>query len=364
MKQLVKNFSLKDQLLPESAVQYLASIIKRQYSDFNSNAFQEETLVGYSELELKARMAHICNSLIRHLPSNYEESVQILLDSCEKENKDSDFVFGAYCEFIQKQGCTKEHLTVSLATLGTLTSWFSAEFAIRDFINTFPDEVLAQMIAWSKDSDVHKRRLASEGTRPKLPWGIAIGTDYRLVRPILDQLHDDKDRYVVRSVANHLNDISKSDPDFVLQCLKDWGMTATDYLTTHSLRTAIKQGHVGALAFIGYKQHPKVELRQFCIQTPKVRMGNELIFSFDVVAQQDEDILIDYVITYATKTTKTSKKVFKLSQIKMKKDERKSFVKKQLFRLMSTKSLYPGKHTIEIQINGSILGSKSFEITV
>ena len=75
------------------------------------------------------------------------------------------------------------------------------------------------MRTWADDDNEHVRRLASEGCRPRLPWGIAItGTQGGSgpILPILDRLRADPSEYVRRSVANNLNDIVKDHPDLVL----------------------------------------------------------------------------------------------------------------------------------------------------
>ena len=97
----------------------------------------------------------------------------------------------------------------------------------------------------SKSKNYHHRRLSSEGSRQKLPWAVNINLDYKNTIEILDNLHSDKSRYVTRSVANHLNDISKIDPDLVLDTLQRWKSTNLsediDYIISHSTRTLIKK---------------------------------------------------------------------------------------------------------------------------
>ena len=113
-------------------------------------------------------------------------------------------------------------MEISLKGLKEITKRFSAEDAIRYFLNAFPDKTLTFLIDCARDENYHVRRLATEGTRPKLPWAQKLTIDYHLALPILEILHGDKTRYVTRSVANHLNDISKIDPDLVLDTLRKW----------------------------------------------------------------------------------------------------------------------------------------------
>ena len=85
---------------------------------------------------------------------------------------------------------------------------FSVEDAIRYFINAFPEQTLAALLKWSKDFHYHVRRLCSEGARPKLPWSQKITIPVTDPIPILDNLFHDNTRFVIRSAANHINDIS------------------------------------------------------------------------------------------------------------------------------------------------------------
>jgi 3-methyladenine DNA glycosylase AlkC len=96
------------------------------------------------------------------------------------------------------------------------------EYSIRFFINKHEEKTIEKIILWSKSQNYHVRRLASEGSRPKLPWGEKINLDYKKTIQILDNLYHDKTRYVTRSLANHLNDISKKDYELVLNTLKKW----------------------------------------------------------------------------------------------------------------------------------------------
>jgi hypothetical protein len=65
-------------------------------------------------------------------------------------------------------------------------------------------------------------------------------------------------------------------------------------------------------------------------------------------------VLIDYIIMYSNNT----QKVFKLKQLLVKNSENIS--KKHLFKTMTTKKLYSGKHTLKLQINGKIISTNEF----
>lgn len=190
------------------------------------------------------------------LPDDYAVAIGILLRSLPKpcsphevDDDFGDFIYAPYGYFVSTYGCNEEYLSISLDALHDLTKRFSVEGPIRVFLNTFPRETLACMNDWVTDEHYHVRRLVSEGTRPLLPWAQRINIEYTQGIPLLDVLYYDPTRFVTRSVANHLNDISKKDPDLVVFILKRWKKESKqnpkemNYIIKHALRTAIKDGH-------------------------------------------------------------------------------------------------------------------------
>jgi 3-methyladenine DNA glycosylase AlkC len=98
-----------------------------------------------------------------------------------------------------------------------------------------------------KDANPHVRRLTSEGTRPRLPWASKIDS---LVKdpgpsiPILEELKNDPDLYVRRSVANHIGDIAKDHLDFALDLCESWLPNASKelkWVIRHAVRHPAKK---------------------------------------------------------------------------------------------------------------------------
>ena len=357
---------LKNLLLNKKKVGYLANLIFTAYPKF-----QKDVLGEFPKLELKERITWIEVNIRKYIPKNYKQTLIILVNSLKNVDETSDFIFAPMSEFVQKNGCNKNDLKISLKTLGEFTKYFSAEFAIRDFVNKFPEETFEKFKEWSLSKNKNQRRLASEGLRPKLPWAKKIDFDYKRAEEILDNLYFDKSRYVVRSVANHLNDISKIDPDFVIAILRKWKLQnkqtkkEMDYLIKHSLRTSIKKGHKKSFHFLGYKSNPKINIQNFIIKRNKIHLGEYLEFSVDVFSKNNESLLIDYKIIYPNKrNNRKSEKVFKIKKCKVLKNEIITINKKHLFKKMTTKKLYSGKHTIKIQINGEIYCEKAFFLVI
>lgn len=369
------SFSLKDQLFNPEKVNYLSGLVSSVYPAFEAEQFQHDVMVEFPQLELKERIAHITECLRKYLPDSYLEALSLLLQALPPEldpnlsdDDFGDFIFSPISLFVATYGCSQEHLKASFEALKECTKRFSAEYAIRFFINEFPEETLAFLTECATDSHYHVRRWASEGTRPKLPWAQSLVTEYTQPLPILDLLFADSTRFVTRSVANHLNDISKIDPDLVVETLQRWQASQSqepkemDFITRHSLRTLVKKGHVGALAMLGFPSEPNVTISELQTSTPEVKLGEAFEFSLVLTSHEDQKLLIDYVMEFATTGKRARTKVFKLKQWDAQADSSQTLRKKHRMKLMTTRSLNLGQHTITLQINGQAYDSLSFEL--
>lgn len=373
---MAETFSLKDALFNKAKVELLASQITQVYPSFDSDSFIATVVTRFPELELKQRISWICENLRAYLPKEYRAAVAVILkalppelDHTKNDNDFGDFIYAPYNEFLARYGCTKHDLMFSLGALREVTKRFSAEDAIRYFINAFPEETFATLADWATDPNYHVRRLVSEGTRPKLPWSQKIVTPVEKPIPFLTMLFFDSTRYVTRSVANHMNDISKVQPQLVLETLNRWEKSGKqkplemEYIIKHSLRTLVKQGHSGAIEFLKFSADPQVDISELTIATTHVRVGEALVFSFTLTARKDERLIVDYVIYFQSKTgTLTNKKVFKIKQYEVQNGAILHIKKRHPLRVMTTRILYPGKHIVEVQVNGKKVGSKEFEI--
>lgn len=369
------SFSLKDQLFNQEKVDYLAGLILQVHPDFKAKAFSKKVLNQFPQLELKERIAHITSCLYEFLPSDYLEALSIILNALPPEldaNKTDDdfgdFIFAPLSLYLATYGCETRYLDASLNALKETTKRFSAEFSIRFFINKFPDETLIFLKDCAKDSNYHVRRLASEGTRPKLPWAQKLNIHYQDPLPILDSLFADNTRFVTRSVANHLNDIAKLEPELVIETLKRWQKSKQQnekemaFITKHAVRTLIKKGNQDAFKLIGFGDKPNISIGNLKTTTPQVSVGEAFEFSFDVHAHKKQSLVIDYVMQFANNGKSKSQKVFKLKTLELDKDERTSFTKKHPMKLMTTRRLYVGEHSVTLQVNGTAFDSLSFEL--
>lgn len=375
-KQDATKFSLKDHLFNYDKVKFLAGCFSSAVPDFDEAGFVRLVMKRLRQLELKQRISLIAEVLIQFLDADFPTAAKQIVSSLPPEldpNKSDDdfgdFIIAPLGEFVVRRGGNKEHVATSLKTLKEITKRFSMEDAVRAFINAHPEPTLRELAKWSKDRNYHVRRLVSEGTRPRLPWSGRLSIPYTVPLPFLDQLHSDPTRYVTRSVANHLNDISKLDPETVLKTLQRWRKLKKqepdelEWMCRHSLRTLVKQGSPQAMKFLGFQTAPQVTVQNFEVTTPVISPGETLELSLTLTAERAEAVIVDYVIDFVKANGSLSPKVFKAKKLDLQRGESVVVGKRHpLLANATTYRLFPGTHRLTIQINGTAAASTTFEI--
>lgn len=254
-------------LLNREAIECLAQNILCVHKAFPADEFCQHALDGLEPLELMQRAQHIARSLRQFLPGHYAQAIAILVDSMTPAKTDDNevgaggFFYLPHSFFISDYGVDKHYnngedpFDVSMQALYALTMRFTSEFAIRPFLIHHPERTLARVALWLSDPNPHVRRLCSEGTRPKLPWGKRIQSfvaNPQPTLPILEFLKNDESLYVRRSVANHLGDIAKDHPEIVFSTCERWLQAGASnnlkWLIRHAVRHPAKKGNARALA--------------------------------------------------------------------------------------------------------------------
>ncbi|MCC5036580.1 DNA alkylation repair protein [Streptomyces sp. WAC 00631] len=247
----------------------------------------------------------------------------------------------------------------AMALLADLTGRLSSEFAIRTLLRHDLDRSLRIINGWTGSADVDVRRLASEGTRPYLPWSVRVPDIMArpgATVPILDALYRDESEYVRRSVANHLNDLSRDHPDIVIGTARRWlddPDATTERLVRHGLRTLVKRGHPGALDLLGFA--PAVlEVDGPHLDRGTVPFGGSVRFTASIRNTGDAEarLTIDYIVHHRKANGGQTGKTFKLATRTLAPDERIQVTREHSFRPITTRRYYPGQHAISLQING------------
>jgi len=362
--------------LGADAVERIVSAFASTLKEFPADRFRNDALNGLGGLELKERVAHLIEVLHQYLPDNFEEAVTsiVAIKSIWDRGDEGDplrgFAAWPIIDYIGVHGL--DHPELSLNALKQLTSLFSAEFAIRPFIMIYPDTAFRHLKLWCNDPDEHVRRLVSEGTRPRLPWGQQLPgfiDDPMPLLPLLELLKNDESEYVRRSVANSLNDISKDHPDVVIQACQNWvddSNPKRSKLIRHATRTLVKSGHPDVFGLLGYSEMPELSVQSLQLDRQYIELGETIDFTVLIksAVPQRQRVVIDYAVHLVKANGKRAAKVFKLKSVIIEPGEMIELKKSHPFKKITTRRYYSGKHAIEILINGVGYGRTEFELSV
>lgn len=352
-------------------VAQIGNVAAETITGFSEEKFVKDVLNNqWDSLELKQRVRHISTALHAQMSGHYATDIEHILNLTKNVQKiatNQSFVYMFLPDYIEQYGT--HHLALSLLAMETVTCLCSCEFAIRPFLLAHQQQVLAQMLLWSTHTNVHVRRLSSEGCRPRLPWGMAIPAlkkDPTPILPILENLKNDPMEYVRKSVANNLNDITKDNPEIVLAIGAKWMGSSpnTNWIIKHACRTLLKKGNVAALSLFGLSHEPECSVTDLSIVNNKISIGEHLHFSFRLTSHHPvpTTLRIEYIITYAKANDKQSNKVFKITENTYVPQQPTTFTRRQSFADMTTRKHYPGTHSLAIAINGCHMASVAFEV--
>lgn len=357
----------KDRFNRESLYK-LALEIQAVYDEFPADEFLNSTMdKTWDSLEFKQRVMRISTNLGKYLPADYQTAIHIIdkvilnYDVC----LDGFVIF--FPGFVELYGQGEENWDISMAALARYTQYASAEFAVRSFIINNEERMMEQMAVWARDDSEHIRRLASEGCRPRLPWGQVLPgfqKDPSPVLRILEQLKADPSPYVRKSVANNLNDISKTHPNLVGKIARDWyGKDIhTDWIVKHGCRTLLKNGSRDVLEIFGFADTGRVKVSAFSLGAAAVSISEDMTFSFEIEAEKSAKVRLEYGIDYVKASGRRNRKIFQISERTFKDDGKWSYTKTHSFADSSTRKHYPGVHSITLIVNGAQCGTLDFEV--
>ena len=367
-------------LLNAKLVREAGSALSRSWSGFDRQAFERHATRGLDALEMKARAMLIADALEATLPADFDAACAAIeaalappmpVDGAGTERDAGDGLAGWIVwplgEFVARRGLDRPGR--ALLALHALTQRLTAEFAIRPLIVRHPQLVLATLQRWTRDPSPHVRRLASEGSRPRLPWGLRLQSlvaDPTPTLAILAALQDDPSDYVRRSVANHLNDIAKDHPAVVVDWVQRHLPDATPErraLLAHASRTLVKQGHAPMLALWGAARAFEGRCR-LKLAPRRVAVGDAVTLTVEVhsTAKDDQPLLIDYAVHHVKADGGTSAKVFKGWKLSVAAGERRTLVKRHSLKAVTTRRYRAGRHAIDIRINGQVVADAVFDL--
>lgn len=339
--------------------------------DFDKQQFITQIFdADFANKEWKERMQHTTIVLHNFMPNDFGEAVltiENIIENLKNNNfTDGNLAFIFFADYVEKYGI--DDFKTSAKAFVMITQFISCEFAVRPFIIKYPEDMIDEMTKWSLHENHHVRRLASEGSRSRLPWAMAIPAlkkDPTPILAILENLKTDSSEYVRRSVANNLNDIVKDNPQIVLDIAAKWQNISpeTDAIIKHGSRTLLKQGNPDILKHYGLES-TNIELSNFEIITPKVKIGEYLEFQFSLnnTNSENKTVRLEYAIYYQKSKGHLAKKVFKISERIYQPNQLVKIKRNQSFKVITTRVFHLGKHQLSVIINGTESELLDFEL--
>lgn len=342
----------------------LCPVLEQHIPAFDCRRFIHKVFdTEWPDLELKQRVRKVSIVLNGFLPNDFKKAAVIIEKVSESIRRSQGdkmaFPYIFLPDYIEIAG--QNHFKESMRAIEVVTQLISAEFAIRPFIVRYGEKAMDQMLQWSKHKNDHVRRLSSEGCRPRLPWAMALPEfkkDPSPILPILENLKTDDSEFVRKSVANNLNDIAKDHPEIVLKIARQWkGVSKeTDWILKHGSRTLLKNGSNEALAVHGFNTKLKGEVRNLSISSKRIKIGNAASIGFEMINRERNStkFRLEYAIHFITSSGKISRKIFQVAEKAIPPSTPVLFTRKHRFTDFTTRKHFPGKHKLEIIVNGKV----------
>ncbi|MBB5368245.1 MULTISPECIES: DNA alkylation repair protein [unclassified Janthinobacterium] len=334
---------------------------------FDETAFLATALDGLEQLSLMQRVRRASEAIAAAslAMDGYEAVLPMLMEAAPRLG--NGFVSLVAPDYVSQHG--RHAFERSMDALKFFTRYGTSEFAVRDFLRDEPQRALDIMQGWSRDTDAAVRRLASEGSRPRLPWSFRlrmIEQSPELAAPILDNLRADTSLYVRKSVANHLNDVTKTHPAWVLERAALWGVedANTRWIVRHALRTLLKQGNQQALSMLGAETATAIVVGKFEVTPGQINLGDSVILACQLssTAAEPQKLLIHHRISYVRQNQSTTAKVFKLKEVTLEPGQHIAFERRQQIRDFTTRTHYAGHHQVELIVNGQLVAQSFFDL--
>lgn len=326
-----------------------------------------------SDLEILDRVTVFAEALRDRLPEDYEEAVEGIVDKLGPELAEGEGYFNhafhlwPVSRYIERYGL--EHPEVSLDAIEALTRAFTGEWAVRPYLERYPELTMARVDEWSRSASHNVRRLASEGIRPRLPWAKVHSpfvADPSPIIPVLDRLYADESLFVRKSVANNLNDITRTHPELALETARRWAASDAPHaawVVERGLRGLIKLGNPDALAIAGYGAG---DVAISAVRFPAaVAVGERALLEVELTNTGDtpSEVLGEYRVHFLKKNGTRRPSVFRLGKFTLAPGETRRVEKTHAFRVTGTRTYYPGTQALSVVVNGLVSEPVEFELT-
>lgn len=361
-------------------VRTAAHWLRRAWAAFPRERFVALATDGLDALELKARVLHVAAALQATLPEDFDAAADVLEATLAPPRDDTStgwmqpgdhglagWIVWPMTEYVARAGLATP--VRALQSLHALTQRLTAEFALRPFLIHHESLTFARLHDWVHDPSPHVRRLVSEGSRPRLPWGQRLArlvADPSPTLPLLEALQDDPSDYVRRSVANHLNDIAKDHPAVVV----DWlarhlpgAPPARRALLRHASRTLVKRGDRRALAAWGLDAPLRGDAT-LSVAPARVRLGGSMTLTATLhsTGSRPQRLVVDYAVHHVKADGTARPKVWKGWTLELGPREQRLLTKSHSWRPVTTRADHPGRHAVDLLVNGRVVATARFEL--
>lgn len=347
-------------------------LFEKEVDHFDSSKFMNAIFCeDWNGMELKARYHHIALVFHDFLPKDFSAAITILLSQLQALKvggyKVESYEYLFYPDYIESFGL--EDWETSELAMKEMTKYISCEFAIRPFLKKNPKRTFEWLYELSTHSHENVRRFSSEACRPKLPWGgnmKALEVDPSPIFPIMETLITDESLFVKKSVANNLNDISKTHPNQVIAFCKRWknGNPHSEWIIKHACRTMLKAGQADVMQLFNYANIDQYRIYSFALKNAEVTFGNQLEFEVSLQNQSDQKAMtrLEYGLYLLKANGQKNRKVFKISEFNLDAKSKYKVTKKHAFVELTTRKYYMGEHELSLIVNGIEIDKQTFTL--
>jgi 3-methyladenine DNA glycosylase AlkC len=224
--------------------------------------------------------------------------------------------------------------------------------------------VLPLVKAWTWDPQPAIRRLVIESFRPRgvmLAHIVELKQDPSPLREILEPLLDDGSDYVRKAVANNLNDVSRDNPEVVLNWAGEWNTPDASeerrWSLARALRTLVSEGEPAALRILGYALPSVLDVIWKDTTPATVEINQLLPFAFRVSNRSETSALVLLLLVMDApgkgRSRRTSR--YHLWKGRVEPGQTVSASRKIHFVDKSTQRKEPGAYRLIVTVNGEVL---------
>ena len=113
------------------------------------------------------------------------------------------------------------------------------------------------------------------------------------------------------------------------------------------------------MEILGYKS-PDISRATLELKANNVPREGDLIFDFGFASEIDQQLMTDYRIHFMKSNGNLAPKTFKWTARQLKAGDEFNLSRKQTFKTINTRKHYPGRHKIEIIVNGISMAEAEF----